>query len=1609
MGDCDTMDKIILCFDLNNHQTDYSNFMQAVEAFEIKNHTQKINYTAISKKISIRYCWIKSNVPFRYSNLEIVQNIEKQWYNNSSEKSIWNAHNLTELDNMVAKRDEYQISYYVRVKNTSDEDIKNIQYLLLVIQQFPSIYGRIRVFIEPFEHYISAGKKKWNKVSVYYKYSHFMRFILKCYSNTFYSAFFMIRSEDVNIQQLSSKKKGIQSTFFPLIEVDSDMYAAFNRYCVLDSNGMLVEHEEGYVNSKLEDLLEISKNILDGRIKAHNLVQERKEIASIIYQNLSKEKITALEYAVFSVIVPISIKSTETNIDYYQKRARSISSGLIQIIENIFFHSYNHKGVFTFRIIKNGKEYLNRILESDTVTNLDGVLEINIGDANVYETILDNFSKKLENKDKYFSDIKLSLSHFFHKFNNENEKRAWKKYRDENPVRCLGLARLAQELRLCKAILQMRSSTKYKENDKSLIYQENNFGFTKINNSISEDIIPGAHFQILFPIFLNEVMKQHNANIFLNGIGNFVENDENYAEFVKYDTEALNICNIAELDRRFYKYAMQSQNGNSSKNQMVYMWKEEMNVWNSKIDSEEKKVYFIDMTGITRMESPWGIEAFCKGIIASEILYSGRAKYIAMINCNSEFIEMIFDTIMMSNKNLNSSLQIYLHADNGLEDLIISGNNPKNIARNACQYCYLKEKPLAFIEKYLDSTSQYSFFPENVQALFPFDVILYQSDQNEMTLFEQYIGNVAQRSLTATDEAGYWLHDAHMRLGNKVHLKEFYEISILFRKPRIARKIALLIIRRMIKEGITLLNDFLFYGYASYSREILTALSEIVKICQRKEGCYEYFVGFAVYQNDIMVQKTLTHISTKVKMYFNKEIPNNVEAKIIQIVPIISTLTTFKKMWDMFIENYPEKVISNQLVKNYTLFWVRDLQESEQTKRPTDIESEYWEEVDENRTIKTSLIKPGPQFFCCKKIKWYNPLKCEQCYPPNVLDEYALVETDVTSTVPSQQLEVKIPLQIAEGHSRKQIINEIRIVNLKNCIFYGHIYRDGNHFQYYVDTTQYFHKQKESIAQWLHNLQQGTEDDKEQKVLNIIVTPQHHTNVEFGHYVSNYYFNGNADVIVIDSTKEYRSNIIAKYADVKAAISNAIELQTKVQFTYVDDTIITGSTYRRVNNLLHSLVPKKIQKPIQFDHVFVLVNRMSFYSKMDYVDDVEKDFHSYVDINVSSVRNFGDSCAMCTLQKNAKLFFKRSSTKGVSEYWDKKQHDYKAVAFDKYSQTMDFHKKKEQGYLRLLCSHYAKEHLIVNEDYKECILEIIKLMSNIIAIGQRKVETQEEKALEEEINVAYFESEKLSPIYCCVFGKFPLDALKSYLKVLCRPFFSYGKIYRQAILDFFLLLSESFLTLEFDEKLLDKESEISSEKKYLNDFELRKNIVDLCKYFKENIAISEDRTDFIQKYLLEGLTDLRSNYIIRKTTIEKYRMLFPKKTGYYNDYYEFEKMIHRLINSNADETKSLWIEYLLITGIENNTNLNELKEIEIYDINVDDDFHLFWKSLIIENTRLYYDSMLFFVRKAYDLIENKGINAEDAIRQSVEDLWGDYYIKNLRGFWHDGGYLTMPN
>lgn len=86
-----------------------------------------------------------------------------------------------------------------------------------------------------------------------------------------------------------------------------------------------------------------------------------------------------------------------------------------------------------------------------------------------------------------------------------------------------------------------------------------------------------------------------------------------------------------------------------------------------------------------------------------------------------------------------------------------------------------------------------------------------------------------------------------------------------------------------------------------------------------------------------------------------------------------------------------------------------------------------------------------------------------------------LVETDLTSTVPSQQirpeiayrsqlftdrlLEKRRELHIGKSDSSNKSKvggNNHRITLLRDCVYYGHIERGKNHFQYYISTQDFF-------------------------------------------------------------------------------------------------------------------------------------------------------------------------------------------------------------------------------------------------------------------------------------------------------------------------------------------------------------------------------------------------------------------------------------------------------------------------------------------------------------------------------------------------------------------------
>ena len=160
-----------------------------------------------------------------------------------------------------------------------------------------------------------------------------------------------------------------------------------------------------------------------------------------------------------------------------------------------------------------------------------------------------------------------------------------------------------------------------------------------------------------------------------------------------------------------------------------------------------------------------------------------------------------------------------------------------------------------------------------------------------------------------------------------------------------------------------------------------------------------------------------------------------------------------------------------------------------------------------------------------------------------MLNEVPLIETDPTSTVPSQQIYLK---KNSMSSSAVDPINLTRIAKLKGMVFYGHFMRGKNHFQYYIDTYKFFAEVAEDVKDWLSNLPGGPRQREKgyNEILpcqHIIFSPEHNTNVGFSQYVNTYYFSGNAEIISLNEDKEYRSNFICEHAALKNVINNLFE------------------------------------------------------------------------------------------------------------------------------------------------------------------------------------------------------------------------------------------------------------------------------------------------------------------------------------------------------------------------------------------------------------------------------------------------------------------------------------
>lgn len=1290
------------------------------------------------------------------------------------------------------------------------------------------------------------------------------------------------------------------------------------------------------------------------------------------------------------------------------------------------------------------KRIADRFPETAFVPNgRDEALEIIISDINELEDMIDNFVGNLQYEmeqqrkiPKYSTELsghaavikehkKLAIRNFFSEYKEKDPIQSWIMFRREDLIAHIGLGQFAQTANRCSAAVKVISS-------KESILKDERHYFYKCyadgaKNSLSGQenvneiyVIPGTQFSILVPI--GALKNKRNSGISqLRQRNHVAENYKSYAAFLAYKEQRIvlplspNINIIAGtsnevLDAR-KKYELVQSWTRYWELKFVKLLNEKKE--REKKEREKKKNIskfvinfdFVKALDIDYFTDTDYIEVCLRGIIgALEIIKKADTDfYLAMTNLPDGFIDTFRRIcILLGVKDFPERLQLCLQENykdiKAIKRVIMLGNDFSEAISNSyvlsleqgvdgfdkkdCERAVELQKFL-LPHNYLCSEKEQK--KDNIVGAMPFDAILCYSENDSKCLFEKQLEKMAEGSLDE-EIVGYKLENTHMRLGSKVHIESFYEMSFLFYRTTIANRLAFMILRHLMSNfeengTVDILKDsILFYGYASYSKAILTSITEILQEYRiMEESGTEDYVAFSSFQHNLMLE------SEETQMYFglqdndvlgkvdeNNHLILNGKTKIVQIVPISSTLTTFGKMWNKFMSSVTKETYDRiSLVASYTIFWIVDKGGDLELGLPSDIEEKYWKKVEGQKIVTklTALEKTNNSciyFFRRSAVTWHDPLKCELCYPKYAIGEVPLVETDPTSTVPTQQIRYKLHRQNTE------IVEEEfceRFNALEDCVSYDHICRRQNHYQFYIDTQKYFYKVKRYVKKWLQDMGDDVKQSTEDPTLHIIFSPEHNTNVGFAQYVNTHYFKGLAEIVSINVDKQFRSNFVCEHAALKEVIEELYQDNREngykpVRFYFVDDTIITGETFEKANGLLQSLIPSGVYPTNLFSKVFLLVDRLSNDTRRMYVNDAEHNFLSFLHIDVSNTRTQGDSCIGCKLEQDAEKMFKRSATRNMAHYWSEKMQDYQKKEYDNRSKIALIDKKK--SFRMLLFSHVMQNIMIKQERYGQ-LGDAYDAAMNVSCWLLNDKDSDQETAYGFERLLAHNRG---------------LNGICSLFKTLCRPFLSYDFMMKRQFFTLFILLAELLMGAKED-KIVPADLEKDDYVSYLFDKERQRvknaqKLVSLLEMELDRQKIS--RLEFLRRYVLECLTDMGSNYVMRKQTLKRAYLFVTNKENLFcleeqKDFWKsYEVNLHRLVSGNADETKELWLEYLYMTGMEyrefaKKCSMNVDKNYEPkflyteitgnFDVHSEEDsyFYQFCCNVFLQNIGINFDSI----------------------------------------------------
>ena len=573
--------------------------------------------------------------------------------------------------------------------------------------------------------------------------------------------------------------------------------------------------------------------------------------------------------------------------------------------------------------------------------------------------------------------------------------------------------------------------------------------------------------------------------------------------------------------------------------------------------------------------------------------------------------------------------------------------------------------------------------------------------------------------------------NCHIRIG-KVHLNTFYEAQFLFGNAYWTNAFALYLYREIRKiiddsdssEGETgNCPEILLYGYETYTA---LALHKTQELLIKDKAHIKGNVEMRIFERDGVNCGRIRYAVNNDNALLDKAQKTS-PLYVFYVVGISSTLSTFGQMYSEIVKKVNKKYGEKDAVKSFCLSVLQVCGEGS-----------------ENFIERDKAYAGGEAFKCCKNSsedflsfaegnravcyvsvdsKWYAAEQgdCELCIPKNYLDEQPLIEVDDTSVVPAQMIEPNrrshgLRLPDVTSSSRKNANDFLKDTENRKYLYYEHIERNGNHFQYYIRPSELYKDKKLcsvqdgliSVEGWLNSISESlrgsgyfsdaslpdenpdTGDanrDFNKAVVNVLIAPQNFANTGFVQSVNKCIFNGTAHMIEFDVRKEYRSSFQAKYSNYKEWFGKRMKPDDGYifNFYFVNDQIISGDTFHRADSLVNSLIEdynlKRYGKVRLFRGVFTLIDRNSDYTRSSYVDVYTESeskisflpFFSYLRFDVPSLRSHDDSCSLCKQIAGAQSIADSSALNGTAEYWQER------VVYYRVKHIQDVYKDEEDA------------------------------------------------------------------------------------------------------------------------------------------------------------------------------------------------------------------------------------------------------------------------------------------------------------------------------------------